>query len=256
MNKKIYLIIGILVLIIAIVVGFVVYNNINNKSDDNNKEDVEITNEEKENQEEKDENMDEQTKKNPIVTMKVKDFGTVKIELYPEYAPNTVANFVSLVSEGYYDGLTFHRVAADFVIQGGDKTGTGRGQETFTIPGEFRINGYKNNLKHEKGVISMARADYSSLGDSEITKKGYDSASTQFFIMLDDYASLNGYYAAFGKVIEGMEVVEKIGEIETDATGERPINPPVIESMTVETFGIDYDEPTRYEPFDISSYIM
>ncbi len=250
MNKKTYIIISIIVIIaIALVIGLIIYNNA--KSNDNLKEDIKI-NQEENNENEEDESMQAETQKNPIVTMKIKNYGTVKMELYPKYAPNTVANFVKLVKEGFYNGLTFHRVVANFVVQGGGRDET----ESFTIPGEFSINNYKRNtLRHEKGVLSMARADYSMFGDAEVAKKGYDSASTQFFIMLEDHRSLDGYYAAFGKVIEGMETVEKMGELETDSLTDKPLNPPVIESMTVETFGVDYGEPTRYEPFDINAYV-
>lgn len=205
--------------------------------------------------------------------MEIADYGTVKLELYPEYAPNTVTNFVKLVQEGYYDGLTFHRTIPEFMIQGGDKDGTGAGKTDFTIPGEFAANGYKNTLKHEKGVISMARADYTSYG---LAEEGYNSAATQFFIMTEDSQNLDGYYAAFGKVIEGQEIVDKISNVEVVyrsenlAEGEEapkdeegntinsdlPVNPPVITKITVDTFGVDYGEPTRQEPFDLNQYFM
>ena len=158
MNKKVFLVIGIIILIIAVVAGILVFNK---KPEDNQSNDVNTTEEknvseqenktEENNEEGEDENMQTEAQKNPIVTMKVKDYGTIKMELYPEYAPNTVANFVKLVKEGFYNGLTFHRIVADFVVQGGDKEGTGSGQESFTIPGEFSVNNYKKNtLKHEK----------------------------------------------------------------------------------------------------------
>lgn len=163
---------------------------------------------------------------NPVATMEVEDYGTVKIELYPDKAPNTVANFIRLANRGFYNGLTFHRTIPDFMIQGGDKAGNGSGSpslsdiednvtedEEYNIPGEFIANGYtENNLKHTKGVISMARTDYSSI--SSIASYGYNSAGSQFFIMTEDNSSLDGLYAAFGKVIEGMDVVEKIADVD------------------------------------------
>ena len=211
--------------------------------------------------------------KNPIVTMEVEDYGTIKIELYPDAAPNTVKHFVSKIQEGFYDGLTFHRTIPDFMIQGGDKEGTGSGDSDYTIPGEFIANGFKGNtLKHTRGTISMARANYSGTG---LTTYSYNSASTQFFIMTQDTTSLDGYYAAFGRVIEGMEVVDAISNTEvvyrsseladgeetpTDENGntiasDRPVNPPVIKSMTVETFGVDYSNYTTEEPFDYMSWL-
>ena len=161
------------------------------------------------------------TKQNPVATMEIEGLGTMKIELYPDQAPNTVANFITLANRGFYDGLTFHRIVKDFMVQGGDKEGTGSGAptlsdikdggsttETYAIKGEFVQNGFnKNTLRHEKGVISMARSDYSQMG---LYEEGYNSAGSQFFIMTGDNASLNGYYAAFGKVIEGMDVLDKL----------------------------------------------
>ena len=213
------------------------------------------------------------TGQNPIATIEIANYGTVKVELYPNMAPNTVKNFITLAKNGFYDGLTFHRVVEDFVIQGGDPKGNGTGGATlssvdtsikkgsaedkeYCIPGEFAINGYtKNTLSHKEGVISMARSDYSSMGlGDEIAKKGYDSASSQFFIMTDDNTYLNGQYAAFGKVISGMEVVDKIDEIEVDEN-DKPLNPPVITKITVETYGVDYGKPETLEDFDINAYI-
>ena len=213
---------------------------------------------------------------NPIVTMEIEGYGTIKIELYPDMAPNTVAHFVKKVNEGFYDGLTFHRVIPDFMIQGGDKEGTGSGELDYAIQGEFIANGFsKNILKHERGVISMARADYSSYG-SGLTSYSYNSAGTQFFIMTEDSPSLDGYYTAFGKVTEGMEVVDAISNVEVvyrsgdlgedeeapkDENGniipsDKPVNSPVITKMTVETFGVDYGEPTTVEPFDYYEWFM
>ena len=171
---------------------------------------------------------------NPIVTMEIANYGTIKIELYPEYAPNTVANFVNLIEKGFYDGLTFHRLVPGFVLQGGDPEGNGTGGPGYTIDGEFKANGYsKNTLSHDKGVISMARS------------ADYDSAGSQFFIVLDDSAkySLDNLYAGFGKVIEGMDIIEKIEEseeIENNITGALAENI-TITKVTVDTFGYDYE---------------
>lgn len=171
---------------------------------------------------------------NPIVTMEIEDYGTIKIELYPEYAPNTVANFVSLIESGFYDGLTFHRLVPGFVLQGGDPDGNGTGGPGYTIDGEFAANGYtKNTLSHETGVISMARSS------------DYDSAGSQFFIVLDDSAktSLDNLYAGFGKVIDGMDIIEEIAEneeIANDVTGALEENI-TITSVTVDTFGYNYE---------------
>lgn len=172
---------------------------------------------------------------NPIVTMNIKDYGTIKIELYPKYAPNTVANFVNLVEEGFYNGNTFHRLVPGFVLQGGDPEGNGTGGPGYSIKGEFRENGYtKNTLKHKAGIISMARS------------ASPDSAGSQFFIVLADTqmisASLDNKYAAFGKVIEGMNVIKNIedsAEVEDNQTGKLKENI-TIESATVDTFGKEY----------------
>lgn len=172
---------------------------------------------------------------NPIVTMNIKDYGTIKIELYPKYAPNTVANFVNLVEEGFYNGNTFHRLVPGFVLQGGDPEGNGTGGPGYSIKGEFRENGYtKNTLKHKAGIISMARS---------MTP---DSAGSQFFIVLTDSkmisASLDNKYAAFGKVIQGMDVIKNIednAEVEDNQTGKLKENI-TIESATVDTFGKEY----------------
>ena len=306
---------------------------------------------------------------NPIATIEVKDYGTIKVELYPDQAPNTVTNFIALAKNGFYNGLTFHRVIPGFMIQGGDKNGDGTGSPTlgdlrntpnvgvdfdvidhvfsdkkvyvdgelideskyyiddktnegykvnirfltdyltsiskgnhkvefkyknedninvtlesnfenpvensgYAIKGEMLANGFtKNKIKLEAGTIAMARSDYSSIGKTE---EGYNSAGSQFFIMHKDYSSLDGLYAGFGKVIEGMDVVDKIANTEvtyrsselgadekvpTDENGEElradmPINKPVISSITVETYGINYGEPETIEPFDYYSYYM
>ena len=178
-------------------------------------------------------NNEEKIEKNPLVTMEIEDYGTIKIELYPEYAPNTVANFVNLIESGFYDGLTFHRLVPGFVLQGGDPDGDGTGGPGYTIDGEFKANGYtKNTLSHDKGVISMARS------------MDYDSTGSQFFIVLDDSAksSLDGMYAGFGRVTEGMEILKEIEaneEIADDATGALEENI-TITKVTVDTFGYEY----------------
>ena len=169
---------------------------------------------------------------NPIVTMKSKDKGEIKIELYPEIAGNTVNNFISLVNKGFYDGLIFHRVISGFMIQGGDPQGTGMGGPGYSIKGEFDQNRFKNPLKHTAGVISMARSMMP------------DSAGSQFFIMHKDAPYLDGQYAAFGKVIEGMEVVNAIAATPT-YRDDRPMEEQVMEKVTVETFGETYPEPVK-----------
>ena len=158
---------------------------------------------------------------NPIVTIQMKDGGVMKAELYPDIAPITVQNFVDLAAKGFYNGLIFHRVIPDFMIQGGDPEGTGMGGPGYCIKGEFSANGVKNDLKHKRGVLSMARA------------QDPDSAGSQFFIMHADYPYLDGQYAAFGKLIEGIEVVDKIASVRTDYN-DRPLEPQQIEFMTVQ----------------------
>ncbi len=171
---------------------------------------------------------------NPIVTMEIEDYGTITIELYPDMAPNTVANFVNLIEEGFYDGLTFHRSVPGFVLQGGDPNGDGTGGPGYTIKGEFSSNGYtQNTLSHTRGVISMARS------------RDNDSAGSQFFIVLDDSAtySLDGLYAGFGRVTEGMDIIDEIvenEEIADDTTGALEENV-VITKVTVDTFGETYN---------------
>ena len=163
----------------------------------------------------------------PIVTMKIKDYGTIELELYPEVAPNTVNNFISLANSGFYDGLTFHRVIKGFMIQGGDPG--------YSIVGEFTSNGFANSLKHTKGVISMARYPDNP-----------NSAGSQFFITSADASHLDGDYAAFGKVISGIEVVEKIENVKTDSN-DKPEQDVVIESITVDTKGVEYKEPEKIQ---------
>ena len=165
---------------------------------------------------------------NPIVTIEMESGKTIKLELYPEIAPNTVTNFVALASKGYYDGLIFHRVIPGFMIQGGDPTGTGMGGPGYTIKGEFARNGYRENtLRHTRGVISMARSGMPN------------SAGSQFFIMHADAPHLDGSYAAFGKVTEGVETVDEIASVRTDRQ-DRPTTEQKMRKVTVETFGKDY----------------
>ena len=226
---------------------------------------------------------------NPIATMEIEDYGTIKIELYPEQAPNTVANFIRLANRGFYNGLTFHRTIPDLMIQGGDKAGTGSGSpnlsdikdnvtndQVYNIKGEFIANGYNNTLKHTKGVISMARKDYSDYSsiNPALTTYGYNSAGSQFFITTAESSYLDGYYAAFGTVTEGMDIVEKISNVEVyyrsselkdgesapkDENGnqissDKPKKAPVIKSITVETYGVNYGIPETVEEFDMNAW--
>ena len=214
--------------------------------------------------------------KNPIATMEVENFGTIKIELYPDKAPQTVENFIALANRGFYDGLTFHRIVKDFMIQGGDPQGTGEGSATladlkdggedtaYTIKGEFIANGVDNDLKFDEGVIGMARNDYTSYSSS-LTEESYNSGSSQFFIMTQPNTSLNGYYTAFGKVIEGMDIVHNIENVEvkvaddSQETGNTeqstPVNPVKITSIRVDTQGVNYDLPETLTPFDYMSWM-
>ena len=169
---------------------------------------------------------------NPIFTITMEDGSVMKGELYPEIAPNTVNNFISLIKKGFYDGLIFHRVIAGFMIQGGDPDGIGTGGPGYSIKGEFSSNGFKNDLKHEPGVLSMARA------------MDPDSAGSQFFLMHKTSPHLDGEYAAFGKVTEGLDVVDKIASTPTDYS-DRPYETQRILSMTVDTLGVDYPEPEK-----------
>ena len=212
---------------------------------------------------------------NPIVTMEVENFGTIKMELYPDQAPETVSNFIALANRGFYDGTKFHRVVKDFMIQAGSKNGDGTtgakisdlkdggADENYTIKGEFLSNGVTNTVKFEEGTLAMARADYTQYSSS-LTEESYNSECSQFFIMTKENTNLNGYYTAFGKVIEGLDVVHQIEGIEvTVAEGQEktenaevstPVNAPVVTSVRVETHGIDYGLPETLTPFDISSW--
>ena len=171
---------------------------------------------------------------NPVVTITMESGDVIKIELYPEIAPNTVNNFIALCNSGYYNGIIFHRVIKDFMIQGGDPKGLGIGGPGYTIKGEFASNGFrKNNLKHKRGVISMARTMMPN------------SAGSQFFIMHKNSPHLDGQYAGFGEVIEGIEVIDKIASVDTDYS-DRPITPQVMKTVTIETFGVEYPQPEKY----------
>ena len=169
---------------------------------------------------------------NPVVTFEMENGKIMKAELYPEIAPNTVNNFISLVKKGFYDGLIFHRVIKGFMIQGGDPLGKGIGGPGYSIKGEFAANGFKNDLLHLRGVLSMARA------------ANPDSAGSQFFIMHDDAPHLDGSYAAFGKLTEGFDVLDEIANTRTDYS-DRPRQPQVMKKVTVETFGEEYPEPVK-----------
>lgn len=169
---------------------------------------------------------------NPIVTFEMENGSIMKAELYPEIAPNTVNNFISLVKKGFYDGLIFHRVISGFMIQGGDPKGSGVGGPGYCIHGEFSANGFNNPLAHDRGVLSMART------------MAPNSAGSQFFIMHEDSPGLDGQYAAFGKLIEGVEVVDEICQVRTDYN-DRPRVPQVMKKVTVDTFGVDYPEPVK-----------
>ena len=169
---------------------------------------------------------------NPIVTIEMENGGVMKAELYPEIAPNTVNNFISLIQKGFYDGVIFHRVIPGFMIQGGDPQGTGIGGPGYEIKGEFNSNGFQNNLKHSRGVLSMARTMVP------------DSAGSQFFVMVADAPHLDGEYAAFGKVIEGMEVADEIVSTRRD-WNDKPRQKQMMKKVTVDTFGVEYPEPEK-----------
>ena len=175
-----------------------------------------------------------QDKPHPTAVIRVRDYGDIELELYQDVAPNTVANFISLAKDGFYNGLTFHRIVPGFVLQGGDPLGSGYGGPGYSIKGEFSDNGFENNLKHEAGVISMARS------------QSYDSAGSQFFICTEETPGLDGQHAAFGKVTSGMEVVYAIEKVQTDAN-DKPLEDIVIESITVDEKGGDYSNVEKIE---------
>ncbi len=169
---------------------------------------------------------------NPVVTIEMENGGVIRAELYPDVAPNTVNNFISLVKKGFYDGVIFHRVISGFMLQGGDPRGTGTGGPGYSIRGEFTANGFRNDLKHSRGVLSMART------------MAPNSAGSQFFIMHEDAPHLDGQYASFGRVTEGMDVVDAIAAARTDYN-DRPRTPQVMKKVTVDTFGAEYPEPEK-----------
>ena len=173
---------------------------------------------------------------NPVVTFTMKNGDTFKAELYPEIAPQSVNNFISLIQKGFYNGLIFHRVIRGFMIQGGDPQGTGMGGPGYCIKGEFASNGFKNDLKHTEGVLSMARSMFP------------DSAGSQFFIMHKNSPHLDGDYAAFGKIIEGMDIINKIAEVKTNYM-DRPLEDQVMETVTIDCFGVEYPEPEKMRAF-------
>lgn len=168
---------------------------------------------------------------NPVATIEMADGGVIRVELYPDIAPNTVKSFISLANSGFYDGTIFHRVIPDFMIQGGDPNGNGTGGPGYRIPGEFTVNGFRNDLSHTRGVISMGRLP-----------TGYDTAGCQFFICVADCDWLDGQYASFGKVIEGMDVADAIVSQERDGN-DKPFTDQIMKTVRVDTFGVDYGEP-------------
>ena len=222
--------------------------------------------------------------KNPILTMEVKDFGTVKIELYPDQAPENVANIVNLANRGFYNGTKFHRVVKDFMVQAGTKDGDGTtgaklsdikdgGEDKeYGIKGEFVANGVNNKIKFEEGVVGVARADYTQYS-SDLKEKSYNSGNSQFFIMTADNSSLDTYYAAFGKVIEGMDIVHNIENVEVKeaSSGDdssssssdskeskeksTPVNDVIISKVTVETYGVDYGKPDTLETWNYYDWV-
>ena len=221
--------------------------------------------------------------KNPIVTMEVEGFGTMKFELYPEVAPENVSNFIALANKGFYNGLQFTRIVKDFMIQGGDKNNDGTGtvaisnmrelqkEETdraYSVKGEFLANGVDNLVKFDEGVLGAARNDFTQ-HSSGLTEQSYNSASSQFFIMTEKNYSLNGQYTAFGKITEGLEILQKLETVEVAAssidenTGKpaegaeisKPVTPVVIEKISVDTFGIDYGTPEPLIPFDYMTWL-
>ncbi|MCL2354983.1 MAG: peptidylprolyl isomerase [Oscillospiraceae bacterium] len=207
---------------------------------------------------------------NPIVSMEIEGHGTIKIELYPEMAPETVKNIIHLINEGHYDGLTFHRIETELsLIQGGDFAGDGSGGEEYSVPGEFFANGFRENtLSFERGVVGLARQDFTQFAqiDPDVVEHGYNTGFAQFFIMAGDVPFFDGLYTGFGRVIEGIEIVDELLTIETqvdidEETGEeietsRPVNAPVITRVTVETFGTEYRTPRLIRTFDINEFLM
>ena len=266
------ILLGMIVILITLIMCLfvnVIVKNASSNSNNSSEQNLEVLNK---NDEKSEGNTEEivSIEQNPVATMNIKGYGTVKIELYPEIAPESVANFITLAQNGFYDGLKFHRIVEGFIIQGGDPSGDGTGSpklsdlgikseedREYCIKGEFLLNGHENNLKHEKGVISMARADYTSYSSSLATVS-YNSAGSQFFIMTEDSTSLDGAYAPFGKVIDGIEIIEKIekvGVYKKDEYSEEstPITDVIISTVTIETYGEDYGLPKTLETFDFKA---
>lgn len=233
--------------------GEIIDNNENNNK--TNESSGELINNNEDNNKTDESSGDKEKVENPIVTMEIENLGTVKMMLYPDVAPITVNNFISLINQGFYNGLIFHRVIPGFMAQGGDPSGDGTGGPGYSIKGEFKANGVTNNISHKRGVLSMARS------------QGNDTAGSQFFIVTTDSTYLDGQYAAFGEVIEGMDVIDSVVNskvikrssdidpllqyadveeyIKQMSVADRPVEPPVIKSMTVETFGVQYNEPEK-----------
>lgn len=268
------ILLGMIVILITLIMCLfvnVIVKNASSNSNNSSEPNLEVLNK---NDEKSEGNTEEivSIEQNPVATMNIKGYGTVKIELYPEIAPESVANFIALAQNGFYDGLKFHRIVEGFIIQGGDPSGDGTGSpklsdlgikseedREYCIKGEFLLNGHENNLKHEKGVISMARADYTSYSSSLATVS-YNSAGSQFFIMTEDSTSLDGAYAPFGKVIDGIEIIEKIekvGVYKKDEYSEEstPITDVIISTVTIETYGEDYGLPKTLETFDFYKWL-
>ena len=268
------ILLGMIVILITLIMCLfvnVIVKNASSNSNNSSEPNLEVLNK---NDEKSEGNTEEivSIEQNPVATMNIKGYGTVKIELYPEIAPESVANFITLAQNGFYDGLKFHRIVEGFIIQGGDPSGDGTGSpklsdlgikseedREYCIKGEFLLNGHENNLKHEKGVISMARADYTSYSSSLATVS-YNSAGSQFFIMTEDSTSLDGAYAPFGKVIDGIEIIEKIekvGVYKKDEYSEEstPITDVIISTVTIETYGEDYGLPKTLETFDFYKWL-
>lgn len=216
------------------------------------------------------------TSQNPVATMEVENFGTIKMELYPDQAPEAVSNFIKLANNGFYDGTQFHRIVKDFMVQAGTKNGDGttdatigdlKGTEStdkYSIKGEFLANNVNNTIKFEEGTLAMARADYIQYSSS-LKSQSYNSGCSQFFIMTKTNTNLNGYYTAFGKVTEGLDVLHQIESVEVKvADGQEstkgaevstPVNPPKVTSIRVETYGVDYGMPDTLTPFDYTSWL-
>ena len=248
--KKRYIIIGIIIGII--IIGGIIAMIINNSKKENINQDE-----------------DKYSKGTHHAQITIKDYGAINVELYADIAPITVANFAKLVNEGFYNGLTFHRIISGFMIQGGDPNGNGTGGSDENIKGEFAQNGVKNTLSHTRGVISMARADYTSYS-SQLTTESYNSAGSQFFINTASNTSLDGSYATFGKVIEGLDVVHAIENVEVKASSKStnsdsdsgsntevstPVNDVIISNVTVETYGVDYGKPKTLDVWDYYDWV-